>query len=653
MARGFVADVLEWLWDAVAGPVLDRLPASAGRFPRLWWSPVGPLSSLPLHAAARRDWRERPDRPAVLERVISSYTPTVRALGHAQAGARRPVSRTRLLIVAVPEGERPLPYARKESAALAALWPADELIDTEATHDNVLAALTDHAYVHFACHGASDPDDPSASRLLMHGDRPLTVLDVSRSRMPMARLAVLSACHTAHAAPRLADEALHIAGAFQLAGYANVVGTLWHVNDQIASRIAIDFHTKLVVTAAPSPLQSATALHEVIRESSRSLPGEPVGRVPPCRRMTPRRGCRRRRRSTSRKGGGRMPLWHRKGSKEHVEEITITLSAVASAGWRFEARRNEFGEHHPKTLAAAHELARALRMEPDRHADAAEFYQWLVAVQSQVLGPDHPETLSTRHEAGDLQYGMGNLSAAEAQLRDALYRRERVLGRDHADTLTSADVLGVVLLALGRPAEAEALHRDVSARRERLLGATHPETLASLGKLANSLRAGDQLAEAAELFQTIAADTERIHGAAAPKTALARNNLAATLVELGRGTEAAEVFRTIITALDGNDEHQTLVARARNNLATVLYMLGRYPEAEVELRTSVAYQERARGADHPSRLRQHGASAECTHSSPTNPCTPPRIAVLHHRVTWFTSDPGYEPTAATDAGGQR
>jgi CHAT domain-containing protein len=270
-AQQTIGEVLEWLWDKVTGPILDRLPASASRFPRVWWSPGGPLSSLPVHAAERRDRLERPDAPAVLDRVISSYTPTVRALGHAQAVARRQLPATSLLVVAMPEteGEHPLPYARKESAALAALWPTNELAGAGATHDNVLAALTDHACVHFACHGVSDPDDPSSSRLLLHGARPLTVLEVSRLRLPMARLAVLSACHTAHAAPHLADEALHIAGAFQLAGYPNVVGTLWHVNDRIASRIAIAFHTKLVARTAgtaPDPRQAAAALHEVIRE---------------------------------------------------------------------------------------------------------------------------------------------------------------------------------------------------------------------------------------------------------------------------------------------------------------------------------------------------------------------------------------------------
>ncbi|WP_433732673.1 CHAT domain-containing protein [Nocardia sp. CA-129566] len=264
-----VTEILQWLWDTVTGPILDQLRPSPHQ--RLWWSPGGPLSSLPLHAAGHHGRRES-EPLTVLDRVTSSYTPTVRALGHARAAiSTGPLPNGRLLVVSMPETgrERPLPYARKEAAALAALWPTDELTGPTATRDEVLAALPSHAYVHFACHGVSDGDNPSASRLVMHDERPLTLLDVSRLRLPAARLAVLSACHTAHGTPALADEALHIAGAFQLAGYPEVIGTLWSINDRIASRIAIGFHTKLIEDASrvvPDPQRSAAALHAVIRE---------------------------------------------------------------------------------------------------------------------------------------------------------------------------------------------------------------------------------------------------------------------------------------------------------------------------------------------------------------------------------------------------
>jgi CHAT domain-containing protein len=76
---------------------------------------------------------------------------------------------------------------------------------------------------------------------------------------------VLSACHTARGGTQLADEALHLAGAFQLAGYPSVVATQWQVNDLMATRIAVAFQTSLAATGMPpAPERAAAVLHEVL-----------------------------------------------------------------------------------------------------------------------------------------------------------------------------------------------------------------------------------------------------------------------------------------------------------------------------------------------------------------------------------------------------
>jgi len=101
----------------------------------------------------------------------------------------------------------------------------------------VLDALLTHRVAHFACHGHVDWTDPARSSLILtdHATTPLTLADIITLNLD-ADLAYLSACDTAVTAPRLADESLHITAAFHLAGYRNVIGTLWPINDQAAAQ---------------------------------------------------------------------------------------------------------------------------------------------------------------------------------------------------------------------------------------------------------------------------------------------------------------------------------------------------------------------------------------------------------------------------------
>jgi hypothetical protein len=260
-AQAVLRDTLAWLWDAVARPVLDALghrrpPPAGTAWPRVWWSPTGLLALLPLHAAGRHD---RPGH-SVLDRVVSSYTPTLRALLHARdrVGAAAP----RQLVVALPRapGAPPLPAARVEGRNVAEARPgALRLTDAAATVEGVAAALPGCGWAHFACHAVTDPVSPSESHLLL-ADGTLPVREIGRMRLPGAELAYLSACSTARGDARLADEAIHVASAFQLAGYRHVVGTLWPVLDAVAARTTRTFYGHL--TAAVPP---AEALHAAVR----------------------------------------------------------------------------------------------------------------------------------------------------------------------------------------------------------------------------------------------------------------------------------------------------------------------------------------------------------------------------------------------------
>ncbi|MFG2072187.1 CHAT domain-containing protein [Nonomuraea maritima] len=274
-AERVLLDTLGWLWDVVAEPVLGELgltesPEGLLR-PRLWWSPTGPLTFLPLHAAGR------PDVPgaSVLDRVVPSYTPTLRALMHSRSRAV-PAARSGLSVaMPVTPGQAPLPRTAAEAVEVASLVRGATLVGPDASREAVLAALPRAAVAHFACHAGSDPRDPSASHLLLH-DGPLGLSEIGRLQLDGAELAYLSACATARGGSSLADEAIHLASAFQLAGYGQAVATLWEIGDDVAARTAAAFHRELgAALDTPERLPGARALHAVTRRLREAVPDRP------------------------------------------------------------------------------------------------------------------------------------------------------------------------------------------------------------------------------------------------------------------------------------------------------------------------------------------------------------------------------------------
>jgi tetratricopeptide (TPR) repeat protein len=263
--------ILAWLWDEIAAPVVAELReiGAAGPDRRVWWCPAGEMVLLPLHAAGRPG---DPAGPAtVMDCMVPSYTPTIRALAHLRQRPTEPAvpePASGALIISMPHtpAEEPLPGARAEAELVTRLLPASAtLTGAAATHDAVLRMLPRYRIVHLACHGRSVPGDPAAGTLLLydHLDRPLTVAEIGQLQLPSRELAYLSACRTATSDPRLPDEAIHLTGAFQLAGYGQVIGTLWPVSDQVAVAMANGIYADLTGngTGPIQPERAARALH--------------------------------------------------------------------------------------------------------------------------------------------------------------------------------------------------------------------------------------------------------------------------------------------------------------------------------------------------------------------------------------------------------
>lgn len=266
-ANRVMRETLAWLWDTVARPVLDHLDrgghlsSSDSAVPRVWWLPTEALTVLPLHAAGRHDTPGL----SVLDRVVSSYTPTVRMLTRARRTATSARSRSHGLAVSIDDapGQAPLSgttdegrmaQAAHQRLGVSSRWLRDE----QATVASVRTELDNSGCVHLACHGVAEPD-PADSHLVLW-DGKLSVRALADLDLTGAHLAYLSACTTAFGGTRLLDEAIHIASALQVAGFPHVVATLWPITDRQAPRLAKAFYERLADGEEP-----AQATHNAVR----------------------------------------------------------------------------------------------------------------------------------------------------------------------------------------------------------------------------------------------------------------------------------------------------------------------------------------------------------------------------------------------------
>ncbi|KAG1837231.1 CHAT domain-containing protein [Suillus subalutaceus] len=247
--------LLRTVWDEIMLPiviVLQRdLRVTSGS--RIWLCPTATFTSIPLHAA--HPFRTKADgrRELCLEDVyICSYTPTLSALIRSRQMMKKRMTPTFVAIAQSSPGAgqgEVLLAVDSELELVCKLVPATAnsttLSGDDATRAGALHALQHSTWVHLACHGKQDREQPYHSCFAMR-DKPRTLLDIMEKDIPHAEFAFLSACHTAVGDEKTPDEVIHLAAGLQFSGFKSVIGTLWVVNDAVAKHVVEAFYKNMV-----------------------------------------------------------------------------------------------------------------------------------------------------------------------------------------------------------------------------------------------------------------------------------------------------------------------------------------------------------------------------------------------------------------------
>jgi hypothetical protein len=287
-------EYLTWLWHVCVKHVLKHVctlyKEQDQALPRVWWIGCGLASSMPFHAAGIHI---NASQENALSKVVSSYTPSVKALNHARSQIRHTQNyqpaQDQMLVTLMPETPRGandktrfkqlkgIPAEAQKIAEIASPH-VNLVVCTRPGADDILGQLGNCqiTLAHFACHGKSHPTDPSSSGLVLQRLAPdgtpeqdyLSIYRISQLRLKHAKIAYLSACSTAeNKSAKRQDEVIHIVSGFQVADFPHVIGSLWPAGDAECVQVASGFYSKLFENGSVSGvggLRVACALQEAV-----------------------------------------------------------------------------------------------------------------------------------------------------------------------------------------------------------------------------------------------------------------------------------------------------------------------------------------------------------------------------------------------------
>lgn len=185
-----------------------------------------------------------------------------------------------VLLISQPNtpGLSRIPSTRTETHALEALMNRSDvdallLEGPEATTDKVKVEMKALNWVHFACHGIQDVNEPLKSGIHLHDGR-LELLEIMRQKIPNPEFAFLSACQTSKGDIKLSEEVVHLAAGMLAVGYRGVVSTMWSISDMHGPEFATEFYKHLLMEKGSRGLDStraAYALDHATRKFRESL----------------------------------------------------------------------------------------------------------------------------------------------------------------------------------------------------------------------------------------------------------------------------------------------------------------------------------------------------------------------------------------------
>ncbi len=222
-----------------------------------------------------------PDGKYLLENYALFYAPSASVLVLATENARRKeqVKDERLLSIGNPDfdhEENPnlpdLASAAVEARTIATNYSKSvELFGGEATAEKFLQSFARVEVIHFAGHFVANRQSPGYSKLLFAGGD-LRASALAGSKLPLAKLVVLSACETGFERYNKSEGAIGIARTFLALGAPLVIASQWQVDSERTKDLMIILHRNRKVKQMTSAESLRQAQLEILSRAETRAP---------------------------------------------------------------------------------------------------------------------------------------------------------------------------------------------------------------------------------------------------------------------------------------------------------------------------------------------------------------------------------------------
>ncbi|MFG2387000.1 tetratricopeptide repeat protein [Streptomyces avermitilis] len=294
---------------------------------------------------------------------------------------------------------------------------------------------------------------------------------------------------------------------------------------------------------------------------------------------------------------------------QSLGELGLLKDAVAYWLDMAATAARQLGPEHPDTLASRHNLAYWTGEAGDA-AGAARTLAELLTDQRRIMSDDHPDTLATRHNLADLHGAAGDPAGAVAELSELHGWCIRVFGDEHPDTLAVRHGLAYWTGEAGDAAGAARTLAELLTDQRRIMSDDHPDTLATRHGLGRWQGEGGDPESALATLGELLADRSRVLGDDHPDTLATRHNLARWRGAAGDPAGAADLFDELLAdrmRVLGGDHPHTLATSYR--LADCRGRAGDAAAAVRMLADLLPTQKRVLGHHHPHTLATQDALA--------------------------------------------